>query len=142
MRYLIGIDPGVKTGFAIYDRTEKEFIYLDTLDFWNAITMIENFKMQVGISYFKVIIENPNLNRPTFNRNQNARSNTRISQNVGQNKRDASLLIQFCKREGIEVQEIKPTATKKDAEFFSKITGYKGRCSQHGRDAALLVYGK
>jgi hypothetical protein len=37
----------------------------------------------------------------------------------------------------------KPQAhgTKWAADYFARVTGFKGRTSEHSRDAALLVYG-
>ena len=31
--------------------------------------------------------------------------------------------------------------TKWSADYFARVTGFKGRTSEHSRDAALLVYG-
>jgi hypothetical protein len=35
----------------------------------------------------------------------------------------------------------KNAITKMKAEYFRQLTGYKGKTSEHGRDAAMLVYG-
>jgi hypothetical protein len=36
-RYVVGIDPGVKTGFAVWDRKEKQFVSVETRDFWGVM---------------------------------------------------------------------------------------------------------
>jgi hypothetical protein len=38
---------------------------------------------------------------------------------------------------------VNPTSrkTKINKDYFQKLTGYKGNTSEHGRDAAMLVFG-
>lgn len=48
------------------------------------------------------------------------------------------------KDEGIEFRALPPTkgATKMSAEAFRDLTGWRGRTSEHSRDAAMLVFGR
>lgn len=147
----IGIDAGVNTGFAVWDAETSRFNKIATTTFWGAIQALESEHMELagkqtdvntthGIA---VYIENPNGNRPTFGKHQAYRE--KISQNVGMNKRDAQLLIEYCKNNHILFFSITPgkhSMTKMKPEAFAKYTGYDARTSSHGRDAAMLVYGK
>lgn len=137
--YLIGIDPGVSTGFAI--AKDGKIINVKTVDFWDCIKLLRDMQ-NMGIV---VYVENPNANKPVFFKRgaNNAAMMQRVAQNVGSNKRDAQLIIQFCERYKIDVRPQKPLGTKSiDANYFELLTGYKERTSQHGRDAAMLIAGK
>ena len=141
---LIGIDPGVKTGFAV--TKDKKIIEILTLDFWKTIERI-NYYHQLG-DRVKIYIENPNGNKPVFVKAgaNSSQSYVKIGQNVGSNKREASLLIEYCKINNIEVVPVIPkkkaiSSGKIKEGYFKKITGYDKRCSQHGRDALMLIFG-
>jgi hypothetical protein len=147
----IGIDAGVNTGFAVWDANASRFDKIITTTFWGAINELQSEHMALagkridvnttpGIA---VYIENPNGNRPTFARHGAYRE--KISQNVGMNKRDAQLLIQYCMDNGMLFFPVTPgkhSMTKMKPDAFAKYTGYNGRTSSHGRDAAMLVFGK
>ena len=137
----VGIDPGVETGFATYNTETKEHA-LSTLTFWSAIYAINVIQ---SLGDLTVVIENPNLNKPVFFRGLNAMKNLRVAQNVGANKRDAQLLIDYCKDRKIPLIEVRPSAntySKLSAEQFEKITGIKDRTSSHSRDAYMLIFGR
>lgn len=145
----IGIDPGVNTGFAIYSAKEKRLLEVKTSTFWETITMFEHLKnkyVHPNNEYFKVIIEDVTQNKAvhTYHNNKTGNFRDRVAQNIGSNKRDCQLIIEWCKRNNIQIECRKPgkySQTKLDAEQFQKITGYTGKTSQHGRDASLLVFG-
>ena len=40
------------------------------------------------------------------------------------------------------MQKPRPGLTKWKADYWAKVTGWKGRTSEHARDAALLVLGR
>jgi hypothetical protein len=143
----IGIDPGVSTGFAVWDIRAKKFSLICTLDFWSTIDKIKEYHSHYGDNLL-VVIENPNGNKPVFFK-KGVKSNAmaiRVGQNVGSNKREASLLIEYCNINGISVKEVVPKGSKNKKgkvtkEYFAKISGYTERTSQHGRDAGMLVVG-
>jgi hypothetical protein len=140
-RFLIGIDPGAQTGLAIYDRQQKKLVELRTTDFWNAygfVTLHDEKRVEV-------FIENPGLiRRPVYQRlsgESGANRREKVASNIGENRREAELLIQGIKARGFNVREIKPTQKKMDAKDFKRITGYVGSTNQHVRDAGMLVFG-
>lgn len=145
-QYYIGIDGGSHTGLAIWDGIHKEFVDIETSTFWEALERIRNFFPNNTL----IVIEDPNQIKPTFPRNGalSPGKRDRISQNVGSVKRETELLAQGLERLGYNVRRVRPGPRaityrkgKPDARTFKRITKYPGRTSQHGRDAALLVYG-
>lgn len=165
-RFYIGIDPGSKTGIAIWDRKKRVFTELMTKDLWDAIYYIQGVKKRLEgkIDHITLVVENPNKNAPVFMVNnekekiQNAlnmankkqafteiesvlRIFSRRAQNVGQNKQMATFMIEYFQNIGFNVKEVRPTQKKMKDYAFKAITGYTGRCSQHARDGALLVFG-
>lgn len=143
----VGIDPGAQTGVAEW--TGLALRHLKTYTFWEAVYYLMTLKDCAAADGYKVIIyiEDPNMN-PATHDHREVKKNVRekISQNVGSNKRDAQLLIEYC--EGImkyEVHKIKPSkhgASKLNAGKFQTQTGCSIQCSQHARDAAMLIYGR
>ena len=63
---------------------------------------------------------------------------------AGSVRRDCEIWEEFCNHYKIPFDAVPPRKglTKWDADTFAKVTGYKGRTSNHARDAALLVFGK
>ena len=61
---------------------------------------------------------------------------------AGSVKRDSVIWQDALTDWGIPFEMVppRPGATKWDADTFRRVTGYKGRTSNHARDAALLVY--
>lgn len=144
MKYYIGIDPGKTTGVAIWDGKK---IVKESCPFFGALEIIDTW-CQFNEENVEVVIEDPNLNRPTFNRYQGKRMDTKtilsmqkIAQNVGMNKRDAQLIIDYCQRRYVPYRIVKPTTTKWDAKMLETLTGITERTNQHVRDAIKLVYG-
>lgn len=144
---LIGIDPGVSTGYAIWNRQKNKFVKLLTIDFWKCLELIE-LELSTNEGNFEVFIEDPNLN-PAMHWNKHKKTSlnvaTKIAQNVGANKREASLLIEEIGSMGIPCHPIKPTGnsqTKINKDTFRKYTSWQGESSEHSRDAAMLVFGR
>lgn len=146
--HIIGIDPGAHTGFAIWDCKAKKITQIATFDFWECIEKIYELAYSTHFNFsdvrteIAVVIENPGGNRPTFREHQ-TKFREKLSQNIGMNKRDAQLIIQYCERSGIKVLPIIPgkhSQSKVKPDVFSQITCWIGRTSQHGRDAAMLVF--
>lgn len=152
MSISIGIDPGKSTGYAI--SINKKLTMLATISFWECVDMLYEVPEE-SKPFCKVFIEDPNINRPIFmkpgvfkgkgSEKSEQLMMQKIAQNVGANKREASLLIELCNKLGIEVVPCQPTKksmTKLNSEQFNKLTGWVGRTSSHSRDAGILVFGR
>jgi hypothetical protein len=141
-RIIIGVDPGVNTGICVYKPELKKIEKLITGDFWDLIDLLHEY--QIAGAYLGVIMEDPNGNKPIFNRGVDGRRASKIAQNVGANKRDATLISDYCVRTFISIRGVVPSSrslTKLSAEQFASITGWTARSSSHSRDAAMLVWG-
>lgn len=144
----IGIDPGVKTGWAAWTTEGKMLYSLKTLSFWQTISEI----YKIGGEFCNekeslvFVIEDPTQNKPVFFRPgiDSPQMVSRIAQNVGSNKRDCQLLIEKIEELGFKIIKKRPGArsfTKLNAEQFKSMTRVDIKCSQHARDAAGLVFG-
>lgn len=138
---VIGVDPGVETGYAVWSRSNKRFTELLTLNFWTAYDRITAFLP----SEIEIFIENPDSKRSMYERTEvirEQRKRERVATNIGSNRREASLLIERLQMLGYTVQAVRPlTARKWTAEQFTRYTRHKGSTSQHVRDAGRLVFG-
>jgi hypothetical protein len=134
VKYIIGIDPGTYTGFAIYEKRFKKLIFVDTLSIHRSMEIVKWWKGQTDIF---VRVEDARM------RNWFGKSGREKLQGAGSVKRDSKIWSDFLTDEGIPFEMVPPknNVTKISADAFKKLTGYTGRTSRHGRDAAMLVWG-
>lgn len=143
---VIGIDPDLTaSGVAVIH--SGRILELDRIPFTGMVNWLS---YQSALNDVLIKIEDPNLIKPTFPRmlptarNKQAVSN-RISQNVGQVKAVATLLIETITAAGYQVKCCRPLAgghkarCKKDAAYFNQLTGWVGRSNEDSRDAALIA---
>lgn len=132
---VIGIDTGVNTGFAKWCTKEKCLTEVSTIALHTAILRLEAMRLE-GLK-IKVRIEDARL-RKWFGKVEKDNQ-----QGVGSVKRDAKIIEDYCKDMGIDYELVAPknNTTKVNAAYFKKITGWEGSTNNHGRDAAMLVYG-
>jgi len=135
---IIGIDTGVNTGFAAWDRKNKNFLQLDTVFIHKALERVSNVLLNSNYRLF-VRVEDARL--ATFGRGD--RANMSKAQGAGSVKRDAKIWEDFLTDCGIPFELVRPAMRKKKltSAEFKKITGWTAPTNQHGRDAAMLVYG-
>ena len=128
----IGIDPGVNTGVAIWDSNSKKFLSIETMPILEAISKVNVYRDAV------VIIEDARQRKWFGN------SGKERLQGAGSIKRDCQIWQEFLESNEITHYWVAPknNKTKLDAMQFKQITGYVGRTNVHGRDAAMLVYGR
>lgn len=150
VKVLVGIDPGQHNGLGINVRVGRiNNPILSTLDFWELVDVLEDI-LQLQMLYGRdrvgvtVYIEDTRLNTPVFDRGNDGRRQLRQAQNVGDNKRTAGLLVEYLERKSIPFHPIRPngkTYSKLNADTFTRYTGITERCSQHARDAYMLIHG-
>lgn len=131
---LIGIDPGVHTGFAIYDGNT---LSLDTLSITRAMGKIIAL-MQQPDTHLHIFIEDARRRKWFGNAGREK------LMGAGSIMRDSRIWEDFCQEQGLCYTLIAPqqNRTKLSAEQFQRITGYTGQSSEHNRDAAMLVFGR
>jgi hypothetical protein len=132
---IIGIDPGVNTGIAAWNVADKSFLFVQTVMAVQAEEIVK-----------KMAVEG----RQVFVRFEDARLRTWFGnagreqlQGAGSIKRDCSRWEEFLTHNEILFEEVAPrnNRTKMTAEMFKKLTGWKERTNEHGRDAAALIIG-
>jgi len=152
----IGIDGGRDTGLACWNSAQKKYMEIKTTDFWGAIERIEYWNQYCLLNACElyIIIENPAGNSPVFKLESvygstNGTHHAKLSacafvaSSVGSVKRESELIIEYCNIHKITYRAVIPgkrSLTKMDAKKFEQYTGVSSRTSQHGRDAAMLVF--
>ena len=135
-----GIDPGVNTGLALWKDGELKVV--ETVNIVQAMGRIIAAVDQVE-DEITVVFEDARL-RKYLPRECNASEYRGKLMGAGSVKRDCEIWEEFCKVYDLGCIPVppRPGMTKWTAETFARVTGYKGRTSNHARDAALLVYGR
>lgn len=132
--YLIGIDVGVNTGLAIYDRKRKLLTTVITTSIHRAMFIVKDLHDK-GYKIF-VRFEDARL-REYF-----GSSGKEKWMGAGSIKRDSKCWFDFLTDYNIPFEQVAPkdNITKVPEDIFIKITSYQGSTSEHGRDGSLLVF--
>jgi len=136
-RYVIGIDPGKTTGFALFDRKYKKITCVDSDTFWEIwYWIISQYKGD-----YLIVVEKPDT-KAVWHRGASSRGAIeRTAVNVGSVIREAELWVEGLRRLGFEVETAHP-AGKKNAKMVRDITGWPRRTNSHERDAMILCWGR
>ena len=136
----IGIDTGVHTGIAVWNSERKEFVMVDTMKIHEAMNLVYTYAdsdrpLQVRFEDAR--------QRKWIPMSKNMTAELGRAQGAGYVKAHCQIWEDFLTDYRIPFEAIAPrrNVTKLSAEQFGRITGYKGRTSEHARDAAMLVYG-
>lgn len=132
--YYLGIDPGVNTGVALWNRVERKLVLVKTMKIHKAFDFLREFPHGTDIT---VRFEDARL-RSWF-----GKAGREQLQGAGSIKRDCGIWEDFLTDNNIPFQVVAPknNRTKLPPEKFSRMTGFTGKTSEHGRDAAMLVFG-
>lgn len=131
----IGIDTGTQTGYAVWNIETKGFEEIQTLKIHQALDSVLEYHQLYGDKLL-VRFEDARL-RKWF-----GKAGREKLQGAGSIKRDAVIWQDFLNDNLIKHEAVAPknNTTKIKSELFQKITKYKGRTSEHARDAAMLVF--
>lgn len=142
MGLLIGLDPGTQTGLAVWDTKSRTLTRVVTLRLYQAFEVIRH-EYREADGDIEIFFEDARQ-RKWIPRERNLSEYRGRLMGAGSVKRDCEIWEEFCVGYGIRFHAIPPRkgATKWDADYFKKVTGWTGRTSNHARDAALLVFGK
>lgn len=136
-RYAIGVDPGVTTGIAVWDRREKALTRMESMTWWEAFDWIAG----LDPTEYWITVEDSSKNNFTYKRHGGDISR-KISRNAGMNQGMSRLMIEGLKRRGFTVREVVPGGRKKlNSDMFRLYTKWEDCTSQHARDAAMMVFG-
>ncbi len=130
---IIGIDPGVKTGIAVWDTDTSEFAQIKTCGILEAMETVNDWR---AVSEAILIIEDARK-RKWFGNNSSAKR-----MGAGSIKRDCKIWQEYCDYHNLQCYFKPPSKgmTKWDSDKFKVVTGWQRRTSEHARDAALLVW--
>lgn len=135
----IGIDVGTHTGIAIWDG--KRFEVVDAMPIHRALHFVHNYTID-SVDAVTVVFEDARL-RKWYGTHTAEKDRAKL-QGAGSVKRDSNIWEEALEDWGIPFVKKAPknNMTKLPAVTFAKITGWKGRTNEHGRDAAMLVFGR
>jgi hypothetical protein len=136
-RYYIGVDTGVETGFAIWNRFEHKLEKVETMKIHEAMLYITDWCRDGMKGEVCIRVEDARK------RNWFGKADREQLQGAGSIKRDAKIWEDFLTDIGVEFDLVAPknNKTKLNAEIFQRMTGWQGKTNEHSRDAAMLVFG-
>ena len=136
----IGIDTGTHTGFAVWDTDKQELLEVCTYKLHQALFKVHELSKQ----HRDIKLRFEDARQRKWFDTRTARQDRARLQGAGSVKRDCNIWEEFLQDLGIPFEAVAPkrNATKLSAQAFARITKYKGRTSEHSRDAAMLVFGK
>ena len=131
---IIGIDPGTHTGFAHLEN--GELFDCTSLKIHQAMRRVELIHASGLLDM--VVYEDARLRRWFGTKGVEA------LQGAGSVKRDCTIWADFLADLGCTVMALAPAKgmTKLDARSFQRLTGWQWASNEHGRDAAMLVWGR
>lgn len=137
MKY-IGIDPGKKTGFAVWDHDARYLAEVTTVSITQAMEKVRMMADILGRENIRLYIEDARQ-RTWF-----GNSGPEKWKGAGSICRDCTIWDDFCRELGVEYVMVAPrhNTTKLKAKPFKVLTGWQGRTDEHARDAAMLVFGR
>lgn len=142
--YIIGIDPGTKTGLCIYYRPEKRICVLTSGTLLQCLFLLKGGAWWDRINNDQVFIRMEDARLRTWVPRQKTESRERgRREGAGYVKAHCAIWEDWFKIVGIPYELVAPmnNKTKVDAEYFKKLTGYDKRTNEHERDAGMLVVG-
>lgn len=139
--YYIGIDCGVETGIACWWKPKKELTSVTSCSILKAINSVK-WLVSIHPGAIKVRVEDARL-RKWIPQQKNEKAERGRREGAGSVKRDAQIWEEFLTDAGIPFELVAPkdNKTKMEAGLFKKMTGWHKPTNNHGRDAAMLVFG-
>lgn len=134
MKQVIGIDPGVNTGTALY--TNGKLLLLQTIEPID----IQSFILTCVADL--IVFEDSRLQSAVWIPSKNKAVANNIARKIGQVDALCSLIQDTCERYDIKYMRVSPKAKggKMNAEDFNGLTGWSTRSNQHERDAAMVAW--
>ena len=136
--WYIGIDPGVTTGYAIFNSKKNEFMMVTSGKILEAMLDIqERFQNNINGHSHLIRIEDARKRG-----NSGAKSAAK-AQGAGSVKRDSKIWEEWCEMHGYNYELVAPqrNMTKLDQKTFKQITGWEKQTNHNSRDSAMLIYG-
>ena len=139
----IGIDTGVHTGYAVYDSRIQQLTAVGTDKIHNVMQLVSGLNDVSKEKGDNIRVRVEDARKRTWYGFHTAKQDRARLQGAGSVKRDAQIWEDFLTDLCVDFEMVAPknNATKLTAESFRQLTGWAGKTNEHGRDAAMLVYG-
>ena len=138
---VVGIDPGMNTGIAVWNTTTRQFDDIITVGIVAAMDYLNELSFHRGIGL--VVFEDARQ-RKWIPRERDIAQMKGRAMGAGSVKRDCAIWQEWCERRNIQFIATRPRTgmTKLTDAYFRGLSGYDRRTNNHGRDAAMLVIGR
>lgn len=138
---VVGIDPGMHTGLAVWDTSRRQFLDIRCSGIVSAMDYLSELSVRHEIGL--VVFEDARQ-RKWIPRERDIAQVKGRAMGAGSVKRDCSIWEEWCKARGVQYIATRPRSglTKLTDAYFRCLTGYDRRTNDHGRDAAMLVFGR
>lgn len=133
---ICGIDPGATTGYAEWDTDAQRLIVVTAVKIHVAMFTVLALQKSGRLSH--VVFEDARLHgRSEGWTGSEARGRL---MGAGSVRRDSQIWSEFLADAGIPNRGLSPKqkGAKYDAAQFERVTGWKARTNEHGRDAGML----
>jgi hypothetical protein len=133
---LVGIDPGVNTGVAVWNAAMAVFERVESMQIHQAMDLVR-IRSQRHHGALVALVEDARL-RTWF-----GKSGPEVWQGAGSIKRDCGIWEDFLRDSGISflLRKPRPAGSKWPSPMFKAYTKWPGKTNEHSRDAGALVYG-
>ena len=131
--FVIGIDPGVTTGYAVWCTTEKKLIIVSS-----SIRCEIEDRIKSISEKSKILVRFEDARMRTWF----GQSGREKLQGAGSIKRDSQLWEEWLTYYNIPFQKVAPknNKTKISSSLFKSLTKFNNPTNEHSRDAAMLVF--
>lgn len=136
----IGIDPGVETGFAIWNADKYSLERVGSMSIIEA--MYDVLDLRELSKELIVIVEDARKRKGKFTiaDEHQEQYGAGVREGVGSVKRDSKIWEEFLTHHGIPYEMRTPRGTKLPPDQFVRLTGWSARTNKHARDAAMIVF--
>lgn len=134
MSIVIGIDPGINTGVAVF--IDGRLTRLETIHPAEVAAYIQAAQPS------RVVFEDSRLQSHVWTNSHSRAAAAKLARNVGEVDAWCRLIAHACGKLGIPAHGVSPKGkgAKMDADSFRELTGWQGRTNAHERDAAMVCW--
>ena len=134
MSIVIGIDPGINTGVAVF--IDGRLTRLETIHPDEVAAYIQAAQPS------RVVFEDSRLQSHVWTNSHSRAAAAKLARNVGEVDAWCRLIAHACGKLGIPAHGVSPKGkgAKMDTDSFRELTGWQGRTNAHERDAAMVCW--
>lgn len=134
MSVIIGLDPGVNTGLAVYQ--QGALVELATIHPAGIRAALMQWSPK------RVIFEDSRLQSFSWTTHAARAAALKMARNLGEVDAWCRLIVEHCAELGIAAHSVSPKGkgAKLNAEQFQALTGWKNRTNAHERDGAMVAW--